>query len=199
MNIEDISKIKHKSNNSNVDDKKIKYYKFLLTRILISIIIIISTCIFIKIDSDNIYLVEDYVFNDNINFLKIEKIYQSYLGNIIPTENKIQEELVFSSSYINEDNYESYLDGIKISLDNNSFITSLMGGLVVFIGEKDGYGNTLIIQGNDGIDYWYGNITNVEVSLYDYVETNKLLGNSNSNYIYLVLEKDGNYINYANI
>ena len=37
-------------------------------------------------------------------------------------------------------------------------------------------GNTVIIQGVDGVDIWYGNLTNVSVKLYDYVEKDKLIG-----------------------
>ena len=67
---------------------------------------------------------------------------------------------------------------------------------MVFIGEKSSYGNTLIIQGNDGIDYWYGGITNTSVNLYDYLEKDTLVGEAKENYIYLVLQKDREFLNY---
>ncbi len=65
---------------------------------------------------------------------------------------------------------ESYKDGEVLSLSSNTLINNLTSGVVVFVGEKDDYGETVIIQGVDGVDIWYGNLTNVSVKLYDYVE-----------------------------
>ena len=88
------------------------------------------------------------------------------------------------------------MDGVRIDVDKGTPISLLNGGIVVFIGEKEGYGNTLILQGNDGVDYWYGDITNINVNLYDYLEKDTLIGESLDNYIYLVLQKEGTYISY---
>ena len=38
-------------------------------------------------------------------------------------------------------------------------------GIVVFIGDKEGYGNTIIVQRIDGIDEWYGGIVNTNLKL----------------------------------
>ena len=66
----------------------------------------------------------------------------------------------------------------NISLDGNKFIVEkqylmpiLQSGMVVFVGEKEGYGNTIIVQQVDGVDVWYSNITS-NVKLYDYIEKN---------------------------
>ena len=75
-------------------------------------------------------------------------------------------------------------------------INSLKGGIVVFNGTKDNYGNVLIVQGVDGADIWYGNISNISVALYDYVEENQVLGETTDNKAYIVINKDGNYLNY---
>ena len=58
------------------------------------------------------------------------------------------------------------------------------------------YGNTVIVQSVDGADIWYGNITNVSVKLYDYVEKDKLIGEVNGDKLYLVIKKDNNFIKY---
>lgn len=73
-----------------------------------------------------------------------------------------------------------------------------MSGLVVFIGEKEGYGNTVIIQQANGIDLWYGNIESVNVKLYDYVETGVLIGTTLNDNLYLVYKKDGEVLDYQN-
>ena len=65
----------------------------------------------------------------------------------------------------------------------------------MFIGPKEEYDNVIIIQRIDGIDEWYGNISNVNVKLYDYVKKGSLLGEV-YDYLYLVYKKDGNVLNY---
>lgn len=189
-------RISHKKNNN--DNIKIKYLKNLISRILISIILVISICIFIKIDNNNTILVNKYLFEESIKFTKINNWYQNKIGKIIPNI-KDNSTMVFSSKDLTKNSYEKYLDGVKINIDKGNPVSLLNGGIVIFIGEKDNYNNTIIIQGNDGIDYWYGNITNISVNLYDYLEKDTLIGESIDNYIYLVLQKDGNYINYEEI
>ncbi len=194
MNIDDYTKISHKRYSSNDDNNKIKYLKHLITRILISLILIICIATYIKIDDDNSSLVDKYLFKDNLKFTKINKWYQDKFGNIVP--NIKDNSLYVFSNNIKENEYTTYKDGVKINYQKNSPVTLLNGGIVIFIGEKEGYNNTIIVQGNDGIDYTYGNITNVSVNLYDYIEKDTLIGEALDNYIYLILEKDGQIMNY---
>ena len=198
MNTSDITKITHKKysdNNKFTINIKSKYFKYLITRILISVIVLISTLIYIKIDNRNKLYEKDYVFTDNIEFTKINNWYQNNIGKIIP-QTKTTSEMVFSTDDIKKNNYEKYLDGVKIDDNKGNPVSTLYGGIVVFIGKKEGYNNTLIIQGNDGIDYWYGNITNINVNLYDYLEKDTIIGEAKDDYIYLVLESNGKYLDY---
>ena len=43
---------------------------------------------------------------------------------------------------------------------------------------------------------WYGNLDNVNVNLYDYVEKGSLLGEVKDTNLYLVYQKDGKYVDY---
>ena len=67
--------------------------------------------------------------------------------------------------------------------------------MVVFIGNKEGYGNTVIIEDLDGVYNWYGNIDNTSLKLYDYVDKGTLVGEVN-NTLYLVFSKGDKYLNY---
>ena len=200
MNIEEYMKNKHRNlvGTECEQNKKTHYLKFLVTRVLLSIILVICTCIYLKFDEKNILLIEKYLFEESLQFTKINNWYQSYMGEIIPSVSD-NTSLVFSSSELKMHNYENYLNGVKIILNNNTPISTLNGGIVVYIGDKDGYGNTLILQGNDGIDYWYGGITNISVNLYDYIEKDTLIGETVNDYLYLVLQKNGEFIKYEEI
>ena len=197
--MDDYTKISHKSASSylyeNKENKKVKYLKNLVTRILISIILVIASAILIRLNTENIEFINKYVFSDSLKFTQINNWYQKNSGNLLP---KLSENsnLVMENNDLKSLPYEKYLDGVKISVSKGMPISIINGGIVVFEGEKEGYGNSVIIQGNDGIDYTYGNLTNINVNLYDYIEKDTLIGESIDNFIYLVLKKDNEYLNY---
>lgn len=192
MNIDEYTRSKKQK---NTNDNKINYLKCLVTRILLSIILVISISISIKLDDNNTKIINKYLFENSLKFTKINNWYQERVGKLIP-DVKTEDTLVFNSNDIKLHSYTKHHDGVKIMLSKNSPISSLNGGIVIFIGNKDNYGNTIIIQGNDGIDYWYGSITNSNINLYDYIEKNTLIGETNEDYLYLILQKDGKYLNY---
>lgn len=163
-------------------------------KLLISIVITLVVLILIKSSSDfknNFY---KHIYSDNISFTKLKEVYNKYIGDsdildkVIKTETVFNEKLTYSSQ-------EKYLDGVKLDVGSNYLVPVTESGIVVFIGTKEGYGNTVIIQRIDGIDEWYGNIENVNIKLYDYVKKGSLLGEVNDT-LYLVYKKDGNILNY---
>lgn len=180
---------KDKTNNNN------KYFKYSILRVLLSIILVISVLISFKLDESNKEFIKKYVFTENLKFTKINKWYQDNIGKIIPSGfNKAT--TVFSSKEILLNKNEKYKDGIKIFTENDTLVSSICGGIVVYVGDKDDYGNSVIVQGNDGVDYLYGNLHNLNINLYDYIENDTLIGSTRDNYMYLVLFKDGKYIDY---
>lgn len=82
---------------------------------------------------------------------------------------------------------EKYLDGIKCINSGNVIVKD--GGIVTYIGEKEGYNNTIIIQQSDGYYAWYGNIKE-NVKLYDYLESGTVIGTSENEYYYVLLKDD---------
>ena len=68
--------------------------------------------------------------------------------------------------------------------------------MLFFIGEKEGFNNTIIIEDDNRVDYIYGNLDDINVKLYDYVKKGDLLGTVKDNSLYLMFEKDGNVIDY---
>lgn len=171
-----------------------KYFKGLFIRITIVLLIFLSVAIICKKESilkDKIY---NYLYTDNIAFTKINKLYNKYLGGILPLKNAPNTNEVFNEKLKYSD-LSIYHDGIKLSVDESYLVPSLDEGMVVFIGEKENYGNVIIVENLDGINFWYGNLTNTPVKLYDYVEKGTLLGEANNN-LYLVFSREDQYLNY---
>ena len=172
-------------------DKK-KYIHGLLTRVLISIILFLALGIFVNSSDKNLLLFKNNVYDKTFKFTKISSIYNKYFGSVIkkPSPDKV----VSANKEINFQSYDKYMDGVKLTDVNTVY--PFKNGIVVFIGEKDGFGNTVIIQGMDGIDYWYGNIDNLNVKIYDYVESDNIIGEAKEKVLYLMFMKDGNILDY---
>lgn len=160
--------------------------KRLLSKILLSIIFILSSLIFVEY-GDNKKLFSDYVLNNNISFSKFRSYYDKYFKG-----NKVSKEDNTDMLVNNVMEYE-YIDGRYKYLDED--VNVIQSGIVVYVGEKDDLGKTVIVQGIDGIDVWYSNLSNVDVSLYDYVSNGDIIGISNEYYLVSLL-KDGTLISY---
>ena len=75
-------------------------------------------------------------------------------------------------------------------------VPAIESGIVVFIGEKEKIGNTIIIEQVNGIDTFYSNININNLKLYDYVEKGELLGEVKNNELFLSFQKNGKYLDY---
>ena len=138
----------------------------------------------------------DKIYNHNVSFAFIKKYYNKYLGDIIPFESISPQKKVISLNKIEYIEKSTYNNGVKLKLDNNYLIPILNDGIVIFIGEKEGFNNTIIIEDDNRVDYIYGNLDDINVKLYDYVKKGDLLGTVKDNSLYLMFEKDGNVIDY---
>lgn len=187
------------SNTSNINKEnlpfKLKYAKNLISRVLITVIFVLGSIIFTNVSDDNKALYQKYVLEDSLEFTKINELYQRIFGDVdITKKDNPDSEVVFGD--VTYTNIEPFKNGVKLTVDINEAISVITSGIVVFIGEKEDLGNTIIIQGNDGVDIWYSNITENDIKVYDYVEAGNILGSSNSENIYITINKDGEFINY---
>lgn len=174
----------------------IKYLRSLIFRILIVIVVFLSLAIASKSNKQYKDIIIKNLYQEDISFVKIKNLYNKYLGGIIPLD-KVSPTLtpVFNEQLEYTDETE-YYDGVKLEVSDKYLVPILEEGMVVYIGEKENYGNVIIIEGIDGIEIWYGFIETTAVKLYDYVEKYTYLGQTKDNYLFLAYKKDGNFLNY---
>lgn len=201
MNVDEIIKKNKEKRKSYTEESKeelpknLKYLKGLISRILITIILVLGSIIYTNISNDNKKLYKKYVLENSLSFTKINNLYNDLFGEIdFLKKNKSDSTPVFNN--ISYTSIENYKNGVKLNVNTNETISVITSGIVVFIGEKEELGNTIIIQGNDGVDIWYSNITDTNIKVYDYIEKGSILGTSNSNELYLTILKEGKYLNY---
>lgn len=165
-----------------------------ISKSLLSIIITLIILIIIKANpsfKDSFY---KYTYGNNFSFYKFNEIYKKYIGDSSFLNNVEPSDTVFSEK-LSYNNLIEYNDGVMLEVDSNYVVPVEKSGIVVFIGNKENYNNTVIIQRIDGVDEWYGNIDKVNVKLYDYVKEGTPIGEAEKK-LYLVYKKDGKVLDY---
>lgn len=170
-----------------------------VSKVLISVILLLSSLIFINHSDKNEKLFNKYVLENSFSFGKINNWYSSVFGTDIPFEQAVKEnEVAVFNETLGYSNIEDYNNSFKVTLSSSSMIPLLQSGVVVFAGEKEDLGYTVIVQGIDGVDIWYSNISQINYALYDYVQKGEFLSEANGDYLYLTFQKDSEYIGYEN-
>ena len=167
----------------------------ILSKLLICFILVIGCLILMKRNPSFKTFMEDKVFKDNLSFAYLNNLYNKYLGNILPSYKTEDTEEVFNEK-LEYKNYSIYHDGYKLEVSDKYLVPIIESGIVVFTGEMDNYGNSVIIEGIDGVDIWYGNLDNVSVKMYDYVMKGNFLGEAKDSNLYLVFEKNQEYLKF---
>ena len=166
------------------------------TRVLITVIIFLVGMILVKSSAHFKNGIVEEVYNKNFKFTKIKNLYEKYFGNILSIDKlAVNEQAVFKEK-LSYKNAHTYLDGVKLKVDKNYMVPVLESGIVIFVGEKDKYGSTIIVEQVDGVDVYYSNVSSDGVKLYDYVEKGSLLCEAKDENLYLVFQKDGKFLNY---
>lgn len=173
-----------------------KSIRSFISRVLVTIAIFLFGMILVKSDVSFKNKILDNVYNKQFKFVQLGEIYQKYFGNILSIDKVlVDEKTVFQEklSYLKSSKYK---DGVKLTVDENYMVPILESGIVIFLGEKKGYGNTVVVEQVDGIDVYYSNVSVSNIKLYDYVEKGELLGEAQDKKLYLLFQKDGKFLDY---
>ncbi|SHF65518.1 M23 family metallopeptidase [Ornithinibacillus halophilus] len=88
--------------------------------------------------------------------------------------------------------------GIKIAPTEKSPVTALSGGVVIFAGKTNETQRTITVQHTDGSESTYGNLSSIDVHLYQPVQANQIIGEfsptTENETVYFSIEKDNQYI-----
>lgn len=165
-------------------------FKFLFLA-LVTLIVLIS----LKSNQEFKNQFYKYVYTNNISFASINNWYNSKFGNPLPFNDFFEESIPVFNEQLSYKEANKYKDGVVLTVDYEYLIPALDNGIIIFIGEKEGYGNTVIVQQENGVDVCYSNINEVNVHLYDYIKKGSLIGNVNEK-LYLVFIKNGEVVDY---
>lgn len=192
----DKSKFLNKKNNRNDGNELKRFIVSFVSKCLVSIVIFLLLLI---ISNKNISLkkkINNKVFKNNISFATINNWCKNKLGGILPFDKVVTPDVSVFNEKLTYKEQSLYKDGVKLTVEDNYLVPIIESGIVVFMGEKEEYGQTVIVQQVNGIDVWYSNVDTSNISLYKYLTKGNLLGEAKSNYIYMVFQKDGKFLDY---
>jgi len=171
----------YKSSKENKNKKN--YIKSFLNKLFTIIIFTMSVVIISNLSYDFRSFIINNVLDSSLDFSWFNKLVNSTTN--VFKDNKTVE--VFNE--IDTDNTEDYLDGVKYNLKETEKVYLKDSGIVTYIGEKEGYNNTIIVQQSNGYYAWYGNVKE-SVKLYDFVEKGSVIGSANNEYYYVLYKDD---------
>ena len=195
--MKNINEVKSRIKNKNKPNKYNKFNIFLV-KFFIMILSFSLLSILTKNDIKIKNIIYNNVYKNNFSFSYFKNIYNMYIGNILPFQNIFKTKKVFNEK-LEYESMSKYNKGVKLKLYNNYSIPIIKDGIVIFVGNKENLGKTVIIQGSNGIDIWYGNLSSINVKLYDYVEKSTILGEAKNDKLYLIFQKDGVEIDYNKV
>lgn len=170
-----------------------------ITKVLICIIFFLTIGIISKTDYEIKKILKTKLYEESLSFTKFEKIYNKYLGGIFPIENIKQNNItpVFNEK-LTYKNVTKYKDGIILETTEKYLIPNLENGIIIYIGEKKGYGEVIIVENENNINIWYGNVCNYNLKLYDRINKGDIIGETCKNQLFLLFKKDNKVLDYNN-
>lgn len=174
--------------------KKVQKY---ILKLLITAVLTLVLLIAFKLSTDFKQQFNKYVYNTSFPFAKVKEFYQQHFGENFVSKKMNLDKTVFTEK-LTYSKKSLYQDGVKLTVSDQYMVPSLESGIVVFIGNKEPYNQTVIIQQMNGVDAWYGNMENISVKLYDYVEKGSLVGEVKGKTLYMAFQKEGKFVDYKN-
>lgn len=191
-----LSKYLNKNSSNKGIDNISSFTRNLISKVLLSLILFILFLIGNKVNIDFKKNVFDIVYDKSFSFATVSNWYKSKFGDVFPFENFLPKEVEVFSEKLAYNSVNVYKDGVALNVSSYYLVPLLENGVVIYIGEKEGYGKTLIVQQENGIDVWYSNINFSDISMYDFLEKGRFIGEANGDTIYLLFQKDGKFLDY---
>jgi stage IV sporulation protein FA len=166
--------------------KEVFLFKVLASACLVLIIAIIFRSPAEKAETFQQYV--KHMMEQEFQFAAVSDWYEDQFGKplaLLPTKSADEEskqELNASNEYalpasgkILED-FGDNGQRIQIETGKGAGVEAMDEGLVHFVGIKEGFGKTVIVQHADKSETWYGNLEEIDVSLYEYISKGTMVG-----------------------
>lgn len=153
-------------------------------KLLIGACLVLVSAIVFKNDSPPFEKVQHVVtgtFEEEFQFARLSKWYGEQFGDPLALIKPAADKQPASDQYTAPasgkvlETFEDNGQGVMVET-SSTLVEAMNEGVVIEIGKKEESGLTVVVQHDDSTESWYGNLEEVQVSLYDFVENGKEIG-----------------------
>lgn len=158
----------------NKKEKKKTYFDHLLTRIFISsvIVLMIISLDFLHLKKVNSQTIQNEL-SEQANIFKVINLFNGTFGSFFPIE---KTEPVFSSTIYDKVVYDEESQVNEVTNYTFEGVYNLVEGVVMKIKRDENNYYEVMIKGIDSYDYYYSHLVGIDVSIYQYVTKDKIIG-----------------------
>ncbi|MCP8617008.1 M23 family metallopeptidase [Salirhabdus salicampi] len=195
---------------SSMKRSKARVHSFIL-KLLLACILFFGTAILFRLDGPVFQKTQAIALNaltEEFPFAKVQAWYRDYFGAPLaiidtPPSNEVAEgtnyDFILPVMGNISETFQQNGKGIFIETDGKTNVSAMDNGTVIFAGNKNDTGKTVIIQHDDGSESTYGNLTNIKVYHYQFVTSNQVIGeivqeDESVARLYFSIQKDRQYI-----
>lgn len=189
----------HKSEN--------KLFYNVMVKVVLSVLLFVGTAWMLQAKAS--YLEKpkgwlQYALTEEFPFARVYQWYQTTFGSPLaftPTdteENVASDQAVLPVDGQVAQTFQKNGTGITISPNGTTEVSSIREGVVIFAGNDQEMGNTVIVQHPDNSKSTYGYLNSMNVHLYQFIDKDQSIGtfhaSEESDTIFFSIEKDRQYI-----
>lgn len=144
-------------------------------------------------------------------FAQVSKWYEERFGAPLTFLNKEdkstdnQSEYAIPASGKVLENFQTNGQGILVETAADAEVEAIDEGRVVFVGDKDQLGKSVVIQHADGSESWYGKLKDISISIYQTVKKGETIAkvsneeSGDAGTYYLAIKKDDTFIDPSQV
>ncbi|QKY69577.1 M23 family metallopeptidase [Lentibacillus sp. CBA3610] len=171
---------------------------------ILSIMLFFGAGLLFQTDSDLFSEPKTWTANaltEEFPFARVNQWYQDTFGAPMALSSDSGEDgqaLAFPVNGTVSETFQANGTGIMLAPEEESDVSALQGGVVTFAGNDTETGKTVIVQHPDNSETVYGNLSSVDVHLYQFIDSGQKLGvftpdDENKN-VYFAIEQDNDYV-----
>lgn len=139
------------------------------------------------------------IMSQQFPFLTFKQTYESVFGSAVPFllhddgnyTDVIQ--VAEESSFLTGAIVERTTQGWWVQVANQTAVKNPDNGFVLFCGNQDPYGKTIIIQLENNREMWIGHIEKCDVPMYSFIQKGEHIGKSKDNLLFIALKHEGQW------
>ncbi|WAA10248.1 M23 family metallopeptidase [Fervidibacillus albus] len=157
-----------------------------LLKILISAILVFIVAFLYKLPFHQLEPIKNtvsYIMERDFQFAKAVDWYEKNFGdplalfpNVGEDEDNSEGEYALPANGVILETFYSDDQGVTFQTNKNVQVTAVQDGIVIFAGEKEEMGKTVVIQHPDTTETWYGKLGDIYVRTYDSIKTGDAIG-----------------------